>query len=150
MEEPNTDITWEEFINTYSVGEEEYQWRLDTEDNPPSLHDKVEPDLVFYYWEYEGYPRTKAYRFLDEIDLGEELSNKERGSINFYDGFSPMHDCQIVAAADLLSLSLLQQRLNQLTSNIAIETIVTSLSRKNCVFYIIFYLRNVSTCLKMS
>lgn len=123
LAEPELDLTWEEFIERYTVGQDEYEWRQDTEDNPPALHDKVDESLVIYHWEYVQCPGRKAYRFLEGIDLGKELNKGDSGSINFYDGFSPANDCQVVAASDLLSLSLLQQRLNQIDNATAIEII---------------------------
>lgn len=124
LEEPNLDITWQEFIDTYDVGQEEFDWRVDSESVAPALHHKVDKDLIFYHWEYSEYPGRKAFRFLQDTDLGPELgAGNGVGSISFYDGFSPANDAQVVAAPDLLSLSLLQKRLNHVDGTVRLQII---------------------------
>lgn len=120
-EEPDTNLTWEHFIETYDGAIYDYEWAEQSYDSAPLLHHKVDRTLVFERWLSEGCPGTKAYKFLEKLDLGVEINKHERGSINFYDGFSPAHDAQVVSASDLLSLSLLQQRLNQLGCSTVIE-----------------------------
>jgi len=121
FEEPDTDLTWEQFIDAYDVGQEEFDSRVEDEGQNISLGDKVDPELVWYYWEYVYDPTRKAYRFLESVDLGLEL-NAANGSdgIRFYDGFSPGNDSQIVTASSLLSISLLQKRLNQIDGTVAL------------------------------
>ena len=121
FEEPNVDLTWEQFIDTYDVGQEEFDSRVEHEGQNLSLDDKVDPNLVWYHWEYTYNPTIKAYQFLEGIDLGPELSaaNGSDG-VRFYDGFSPGNDSQIVTASSLLSISLLQKRLNQIDGTVAV------------------------------
>jgi len=124
LEDPDLDLTWQDFIDAYDVGQEEFDYRVGAEEIPPTLQDKVEHDLVQYHWEYSEFPGVKAYRFLEGKDLGPELGTGDgAGSIVFYDGFSPANDCQVVAVPDLLSLSLLQKRLNLIDDSVAIELI---------------------------
>ena len=119
FEEPNVDLTWEQFIDTYDVGQQEFDSRAEQEGQNISLDDKVDPNLVWYHWEYAYDPTRKAYQFLEGVDLGPELSaaNGDDG-VRFYDGFSPGNDSQIVTASSLLSISLLQKRLNQIDGTV--------------------------------
>jgi len=119
LDEPDTDLTWEQFIDTYDVGQEEFDSRVEDEGQNLSLGDKVDPNLVWYHWEYAYDPTRKAYQFLEGIDLGPELNTTNGADgISFYDGFSPGNDSQIVTASSLLSISLLQKRLNQIDGTV--------------------------------
>ena len=123
-EDPCLDLTWQEFIDTYDAGLEEFESRVEDESTPPELQDKVDENLVMYHWEYSEFTGGKAFRFLRDIDLGPEFDDgSSAGSIDFYDGFSPANDCQLVAAPDLLSLSLLQKKLNHIDGTIKLELI---------------------------
>jgi len=120
-DEPDLDLTWEQFIENYDIGQETFD-RWIEEEQVIALKDKVDPDMLLDYWIYEKSPIRKAYHFLESIDLGPDLGCQEGGGgIRFYNGFSPMHDAQYAAAADDITLSLLQKRLNDVSGKIAIE-----------------------------
>ena len=60
-------------------------------------------------------PDTRAYAYLEPLDIGPELSaGSAVGRIDFVNGSCPGNDARFVSVPDLLSLSLLQKRLNQI------------------------------------
>jgi len=120
-EEPNLDLTWEEFIQSYANGQEHFDLMLEDEQGLITVEDRVDPEVVLNEWIYEKNPIRKAFHFLGNIDLGKDLGcGKGCGGLRFYNGFSPMHDAQYVAAIDNMTLSLLQKRLNQIDGTITI------------------------------
>ncbi len=75
------------------------------------------------YWEN---PSRLAFRFLEELelDLGPELDGDNGvGKINFYDGLAPADDSQIVEVPDLLSVCLLQKRLNEIDGTVSVKVL---------------------------
>ena len=62
-------------------------------------------------------------KYLDDLDLGPEfgLCEDARGEIRFIDGPMPGSNCRWVEVGDLLSVSLLQNRLNELGENVSLE-----------------------------
>lgn len=120
--EPNVDLTWAEFIEDYNNGQAYFDAALEDGHSLLTAEDRVDSDVIFNEWLYEKDPIRQAYRFLENADLGKELGcGKGGGGLRFYDGFSPMHDAQYVAAIDNMTLSLLQKRLNQIDGTIAIS-----------------------------
>ena len=85
--------------------------------------------------EYEDYymdcwircesPSAQAFHLLQELDIGPLLSGPGDavGGLSFIDGPSPCSNYVGVHADDDLSISLLQQRLNDLGTGIAVEMI---------------------------
>ena len=68
-------------------------------------------------------PHAKAYSYLQELDLGPDLQgNHAVGGIKSISG-GPGSDYRAMQAEDHVSLSLLQERLNQLNTGIRIELI---------------------------
>jgi hypothetical protein len=82
-------------------------------------------DGYFEYWDQTEGPSALAYRLLEELNIGPKLAGpcNEVGGIKFVDGDSPGHDYIGVHAYDNLSISLLQNRLNELGTGIALELI---------------------------
>ena len=73
-------------------------------------------------WSYRNSPNARAYHLLNGLDLGSELrASNGAGELRFIDGACPGIDYLGVHAADELSLSLLQHRLNQLETGIHIR-----------------------------
>ena len=67
-------------------------------------------------------PNAKAYRLLKEYDLGPDFNSPDAvGEIVFADCPFPGSDYLGVQAKDLVSLSLLQERLNQLNTGIHVQ-----------------------------
>ena len=71
-------------------------------------------------------PDTRAYAYLEQFDIGPELgTGPAAGRIDFVNGTSPGNDSRFVSVPDLLSLSLLQTRLNQIGANTEISYLGT-------------------------
>lgn len=79
----------------------------------------MDPDIMLGTWECHDGPEGRASRLLEGIDLGPELSGEDSvGEIRFIPGDRPFWWAQ---AADEVSLSLLQKRLNDLGTGIHIK-----------------------------
>ena len=69
-------------------------------------------------------PDTKAFAFLSRLDIGPELGGGDTvGRIDFVNGPCPGNDSRFVSVPDLLSLSLLQQRLNQMDGTTLVQLV---------------------------
>ena len=74
------------------------------------------------WWIMQDSPYARAYHYLEGIDLGPELSGAGvAGGLDFYCDGAPGNSYLAVDAVDDVSLSLLQQRLNELGSGIKVE-----------------------------
>jgi hypothetical protein len=71
--------------------------------------------LVLDTWIARGEaPDALAYAYLEPLDIGPEPgAGSVVGRIDFVNGPCPGNDSRFVSVPDLLSLSLLQKRLNQ-------------------------------------
>jgi hypothetical protein len=88
------------------------------------LASEVDPWVVMDAWARWDSPNAVAYHRLDSLDLGPELAAAgAAGELRFIDGPCPGNDYLGVHAADALTLSLLQQRLNQLETGIHVAII---------------------------
>ena len=77
---------------------------------------------AFDAWFLNDSPNARAWHQLHGLDLGPELSGPgAAGEIRFIEGWSPGSDYLGVHAADVLTLSLLQERLNQLKTGLHIR-----------------------------
>jgi hypothetical protein len=73
-------------------------------------------------WSYIDSPNAKAYRLLEDLDLGPDLVGKDAvGEIRFIDGACPGSDYLGVEAPCMVDVSLLQKRLNELRTGISIS-----------------------------
>ena len=73
------------------------------------------------FWCRTDSPNARAYRLLEKLDLGPNLTGKDAvGEINFIDGPCPGNDYLGVEAPTQLDISLLQKRLNDLNTGIRI------------------------------
>jgi hypothetical protein len=126
------EITWRQFITevrgepeptTLSAFRDLYEsWGL----RPRDLDTPCDPDVYVDCWARTSSPNASAHDLLQRLDLGPELRGGpgEVGGITFIDGCCPGNDYLGVRADDALSVSLLQQRLNELGERIAIELAV--------------------------
>ena len=121
--QPMPTMTWREFIDTYQFGD--YSDYLDPDDESGEalwidLEGEADPASVLEYWGDEM-PSARAHDLMTELDIGPDLTGPNAvGEIRFLHGF-PGSDYRGVAAADFISLSLLQERLNQLNTGIRVE-----------------------------
>ena len=85
----------------------------------------TECDDYYESWALSKSPNVLAYNMLEGLDIGPKLvgPGNEVGGLEFIDGDAPGHDYLGVHADDALSISLLQHRLNELDTGIAVELI---------------------------
>ena len=70
-------------------------------------------------WAYNDSPNARAYRLLEDLGLGPQLTGAEAvGEINFIDGPCPGNDYLGAHAPTQLDIALLQKRLNDLGTGI--------------------------------
>ena len=87
------------------------------------LDDIVCSDMVFDAWELSDAPCYRAYSLLDSLDLGTDLAGPNAvGGLEFIQGPCPGNNYTAVHARDEITLSLLQQRLNDLGTGIRVVT----------------------------
>jgi hypothetical protein len=119
------DMTIREFANRYGHGDPEAWYRENwcrEEDQEVDLAAQMNYDYVLDFWCRAESPNALAYRLLEDLDLGPSLSGVNAvGELSFIDGPCPGNDYLGVEAADQISISLLQQRLNQLGTGIEIH-----------------------------
>ena len=130
--------TWREYFDEYEgidVEDEESVadwWREhvgDPEEDPVS----IVPDDEIDGWAYENWefrqevyagPMASAYRRLEDLPLDDgrgERSGSPLGELRFIEGDHPGSNLTYVEAPDLATLACLQNRLNELGQNLAIE-----------------------------
>ena len=121
---PDLCITWEEYFERFPSST--FQDYFEGEDpiDTPKPNDLVDERQVFEAYKYWESPSRLAFDYLEDLDLGPELDDDNGvGQINFYDGLSPADDSLIVEVPDLLSISLLQKRLNEIDGAIAVKVL---------------------------
>ena len=128
------DMTWREFLTRYhqdSLNSLEFYWGLEESqrDLAPwglkesQLDDAAPSDTVLGSWGRVDSPNARAYHLLESLDLGPDLTGpKAVGGLNFLDGPNPgAKDYLAVTVEDDISISLLQQRLNDLKTGIKVS-----------------------------
>jgi hypothetical protein len=127
------DMTWREFLIRYhqdSLNSLEFYWGLEESqrDLAPwglkesQLDDAAPSDTVLGSWGRVDSPNARAYHLLESLDLGPDLTGpKAVGGLNFIDGSRPGCDYLGVTVEDDISISLLQQRLNDLKTGIKVS-----------------------------
>ena len=127
--EPGTEppeMTIREFCLAFGEGDLDTWWReswLGTDDTDPiEWNTQMDPWSVEDWWSLKYSPYGAAYHYLESLDLGPQLKgHKTAGGLDFYCGGSPGNSFLAVDAMDEISLSLLQQRLNDLRTGIKVE-----------------------------
>ena len=117
-------MTIREFAREYYGCVEEYIERYcDPDDDESELDLDAPADewLVLDTWARCDSPNARAYRLLEDLDLGSTLEGPDAvGELRFIDGACPGNDYLGVEAADEISISLLQKRLNDLGEGVRI------------------------------
>ena len=88
------------------------------------LEQEMDPDKVQDYLPRSYWPEGQAYKYLHYLDLGPELEGaRVGGELQFMDCTSTGNDYDYmgVHAANAVTLTLLQQRLNVLNQNVQIK-----------------------------
>jgi hypothetical protein len=88
---------------------------------PEALDDPMEKECLWDYWFMHGSSTAQAHHYLQSLDLGPDLLGKNGvGGLDFFED-SGMTSCWCgVRYEDKVTLSLLQQRLNDLGTGIRI------------------------------
>jgi len=114
------EMTVREFARRYWGGEAAYldAWGYDDCD----FARKMDFWEVIDCWGMKDSPNARAYRLLDGLDLGHQFAGPDAvGTLEFIEGPCPGSNYVGVEAADQLSVSLLQKRLNDLNMGIRIR-----------------------------
>jgi hypothetical protein len=116
-------MTLREFIYRYYDNDVEgFEAECCDDGEEADLDAEVEEWEVVEYWAATDSPRALAYELLDSLDLGPDLEGPcAAGELQFICGPCPGNDYLGVHATDALTLSLLQERLNQLRTGIHIK-----------------------------
>jgi hypothetical protein len=122
------DMTIREFCLKYEEGDPETWWREQWLGADESESIDIDIDMpmdefaVADRWLREDSCTARAYRYLESLDLGANFNGPNPiGGLDFIDGAYPGNDYLGVEAFDPVSVSLLQQRLNDLGTGIKIE-----------------------------
>ena len=112
------DMSWREMLTRYQpegLDNLEAHWDL----TESQLDDEAPWDWVVDFWCRADSPNARAYRLLNNLDLGPNFTKPDAiGGLVFTDGPCPGNDYLGVAVEDEISASLLQQRLNDLNTGI--------------------------------
>jgi len=118
-EEPPS-LTFREFYSRYQPEELENfeeHWGLGLE----ALDDPMEDECVLDYWSMHDSPAARAHIYLQSLDLGPRLTGPNAvGGLAFFEDSSMVSCWRGVRYEDEVTLSLLQQRLNDLGTGIQI------------------------------
>ena len=116
-EEP-PDMTWREYLTRYHPDWRDGYWGLEES----QLDDAAPWDKVQNSWCQFDSPAARAYHLVESLDLGPDLTGpKAVGGLISIDGSCPGVDYLGVTAEDDISISLLQQRLNDLKTGIKVS-----------------------------
>ena len=106
------------------------QYLLDEGYEPEDLPDldgpigEWEEEVWFESWARHESPNAEAYHYLHGLDLGSQLQGATAiGGIRLIDGDCPGSDYLGAEAENAVSVSLLQQRLNELNTGVRIKLI---------------------------
>ena len=105
-----------QYVSDY-CGEDPDVFDFDTID----WNEEADPLSVSECWPVDDIPCVKAYNLLKHLDLGPQLAGAQAVGELQFSGGSPGGNVSGVSAADAVTLSLLQQRLNELDQKIRIE-----------------------------
>ena len=114
-------ITWREFSDQPGLG---LEWVMEGWELKPS---QLDQPMNKWFWEEHWCrqlsPHGLAWDYLDQLDLGPAFGNHAEagGEIRFIDGSMPGSDSRWVEVDDLLSVSLLQNRFNELDESTSLE-----------------------------
>lgn len=119
-EEPPA-MTVREYARRY-FGDEDYFIQIREEDPDIDLDAQMDWWDVAGTWARVDSANAKAYLLLEDLDLGPDFVGKNAvGEIRFIDGACPGNDYLGVEAPSLVDISLLQKRLNDLSTGIRIS-----------------------------
>jgi hypothetical protein len=116
-------LTIREFAQRYGFDVETFAeewWGCDQDDI--DLDSPMDEWAVIDLWARNDSPNARAYRLLEPLDLGPDLTGPNAvGEIVFTDGACPGNDYLGVEAPTYVDVSLLQKRLNDLKTGIRVS-----------------------------
>ena len=122
-------ITWREFCNQplFDFDETVKEWELE----PHQLDQPMAQWTWEEHWYYAHSPNGRAFNYLLGLDLGPAFGEHPdaHGEIRFQEGQCIGSDFRCVMVDDFLSISLLQNRLNELGESTSVGTRITSAHR---------------------
>jgi len=115
------EMTFREYFTRYEpegFATFERDWRR----RPEDLDTEIDGDYVFDQWLLRHGPSARAYHYLQSLDLGPALRGREAvGGLDFLEEWNMAGSNWVaVLPQDEVTLSLLQQRLNDLVTGIRI------------------------------
>jgi hypothetical protein len=114
------EMTVREYARRYFGSVEYYSHCCDPEEQ--NWDRTMDFNEVIDAWARQDSPNARAYRLLENLDLGPNLVGKDAvGEIRFIDGDRPGSDYLGVHAPSQLDLALLQKRLSDLNTGIRIS-----------------------------
>lgn len=118
-------LTWRQFHRRYFADQYGHfaDFVKEVLGEPAAPDDEADPSWVRNIWvDTADAPHFAAYHYLSQFDLGPELNNDLAvGRIEFVNGFDPGQEQRLVTVPDLLSLSLLQNRLNEIDGTTLVQ-----------------------------
>ena len=120
--DPDLKMTLREYANRYHGGEYGYLDDYFQEPEDVDFDSIADESMVFESWANTDSPTVRAYRLLENLDLGPSLDGVNAiGELQFIEGELAGSDYLGVHTFGLVTVSLLQQRLNDLKTGISIE-----------------------------
>ena len=121
-EEPDLNITLREYAIRYCGGEQGYLDMYGEEREWVDFDEIAFGPMVYGNWERIVSPQARASLLLEKFDLGSKLTRGNSvGELDFIDCPNPSSCYLGVHAMGLVSISLLQQRLNDLRTGISVK-----------------------------
>lgn len=114
-------MTLRQFADRYSI--DLYECLPPADDEEPDWDEEVDWESEFFFdtWMYREAPEKLAYELLADLDLGPKFQGKNAvGELNLEHGHTMVSSYWTVEAADEITLSLLQERLNALDTGVKI------------------------------
>ena len=114
------ELTFREFFTRYEpegieTFEDSFGRGLEDLDEP------MEEEYLLDYWIMHDSPQARAHFYLQSLDLGPELAGPDAvGGLDFFKDSNMLHSWLGVRYEDEVTLSLLQQRLNDLGTGIRV------------------------------
>ena len=122
--EPPGPMTVGAFAEKYFGGEDGYLHDLCYERDEVDFNDIEDEDMVHTTWRRRDSPMARAYRLLENLDLGPDFDSEDAvGHLEFLDCPGMCSDYLGVDVCDEVSISLLQKRLNELNTGVRISMV---------------------------
>ena len=120
-------MTLREYAEQYFGGEQGYLDAYCEEREEVDFDEIAYESMVETTWEQRGSPMAKAYRLLENFDLGSDFESDDAvGQLNFVDCPNMWSSYRGVQTEDPVSVSLLQKRLNDLNTGIRVSMVEVS------------------------